>query len=162
MKSLICTFKSLSKTKRFWKVCLLTTCQQAGVTAVPTLAASPRWTSSDGSPAQTCSRHHRTSQNDEGNNICVENKVQLLNPMFYLVERSQVVPGLDEEGLVDPWVVHIMSRCSHEAQEHVQRAQLLRQLQNTHSEETSLGSSPWFRYILPLFSIHTKLSYINS
>lgn len=59
--------------------------------------------------------------------------------MFYLVERSQVVPGLDEEGLVDPWVVHVVSCCSHEAQEHVQRAQLLCQLQDTYSEETSLG-----------------------
>ena len=61
--------------------------------------------------------------------------------VLYLVERSQVVPGLDEEGLVDPWVVHIMSCCSHEAQEDVQRAQLLCQLQNTHSQETSCTGS---------------------
>lgn len=71
----------------------------------------------------------------------MENKTHHLNQEVYLAERSQVVPGLDEEGLVDPWVVHIMGCCSHESQEHVQRAQLLCQLQNTHSEETSCASS---------------------
>ena len=43
----------------FWKVCPLTTCQQTGGTAVQTLAACPQWTSNDGSPAQTCSTHHK-------------------------------------------------------------------------------------------------------
>lgn len=66
-----------------------------------------------------------------GSSIRTENKTHPLTQAVYLVERSQVVPGLDEEGLVDPGVVHVVSRRSHEAQEHVQRAQLLRQLQNT-------------------------------
>lgn len=74
-----------------------------------------------------------------------ETQIHLSNRVFHLVERSQVVPGLDEEGLVDPWVVHVVSCRSHEAQEHVQRAQLLCQLQNTHSEQTSLGFSSFIK-----------------
>ncbi len=49
----------------------------------------------------------------------------------YLVEGCQVVSGFDEEGLVDPRMVHIVSSCCHQPQEHVQRTQLLCQLQHT-------------------------------
>lgn len=110
-----------------WEVCPLTSCLQAGGTAVRTLAAFPQWTSSDGSPAQTCSERHRATFQS----IRTDNKTRPLTQAVYLVEGSQVVPGLDEEGLVDPGVVHVVSRRSHQAQEDVQRAQLLRQLQNT-------------------------------
>lgn len=53
---------------------------------------------------------------------------------WYLVKRSQMVSGFDEKGLVDPWMVHVMSRCSYQTQEHVQRSQLICQLQNTNME----------------------------
>ena len=45
-----------------------------------------------------------------------------------LVEAGKVVSGLDEEGLVDPRVIHVVGGGCHQAEEHVQRAQLLRQL----------------------------------
>lgn len=137
------------------------------MTAVPTLAACPRWTSSDGSPARTCSKHHKIEKKKV--RVQPKRKIHLSTCAFHLVERSQVVPGLDEEGLVDPWVVHVVSCRSHEAQEHVQRAQLLRQLQHTYSEETSLGFRKAFqhfwhpsRYILPLFRVHTYMIYLTS
>lgn len=47
----------------------------------------------------------------------------------YLVEGCQVVSGLNEERLVDPRMVHVVSSCRHQTQEHVQRTQLLCQLQ---------------------------------
>lgn len=53
------------------------------------------------------------------------------HPRMYLVEGCQVVSGLDEEGLVDPRVVHVVGGCCHQTQEHVQRTQLLCQLQQT-------------------------------
>lgn len=48
----------------------------------------------------------------------------------YLIERCQVVSGLDEEGLVDSGMVHVVGGCCHQTQEHIQRAELLCQLQN--------------------------------
>lgn len=98
------------------------------MTAAPTLAACPRWTSSDGSPARTCSGESKDEKGESATASARKLKIHLSTRAFHLVERSQVVPGLDEEGLVDPGVVHVVSRRRHEAQEHVQRAQLLCQL----------------------------------
>lgn len=129
------------------------------MTAVPTLAACPRWTSSGGSPARTCSKHHKNEKGESPAAAVRKLKIHPSKRVFHLVERGQVVPGLDEEGLVDPWVVHVMSCRSHEAQEHVQGAQLLRQLQHTHSEEPSLGlsfikASQRFSIPADIYSLH--------
>lgn len=47
-----------------------------------------------------------------------------------------MVSGLDEEGLVDSRMVHVMGSCCHQTQEYVQRTQMLCQLQ--HSNVCSL------------------------
>jgi len=121
-------------------VYVLTICQQAGGTAGLTLAACPRWISSGDSPAQMCSAQ------DKKHPKCVPDKrlnLQHVHPRadthqhvcVYLVEGGQVVSGLDEEGLVDPRMVHVMGRRCHQAQEHVQGSQLLRQLQHTKADD---------------------------
>lgn len=53
----------------------------------------------------------------------------------YLVEGCQVVSGLYQEGLVDPRMVHIVGGGCHQTQEHIQRTQLLCQLQHAQVEK---------------------------
>lgn len=55
----------------------------------------------------------------------------LTHTRAYLVERCQVMPGLDEKGLVDSRMVHVMGGSCHQTQEYIQRTQLLCQLQHT-------------------------------
>lgn len=119
-------------------VTALTTCQRAGGTAGPTPAAFPLWISSGGSPARTCSvkEFHADS--------VTHTHRQTLTPCqhgpVYLVEGGQVVSGLDEEGLVDSGMVHVVGRCRHQTQKHVQWTQLLRQLERTSGRQMIIFS----------------------
>lgn len=110
---------------------VLTTCQPAGVTAVLTLAACPQWTSSGDSPAQTCSVNVFQTDFITGWTLNLLHILTFTLTRVYLVEGGQVVSGLDEEGLVDSGMVHVVGGCCHETKEHVQRTQLLCQLQHT-------------------------------
>lgn len=114
---------------------VLTTCQPAGGSADQTLGACPRWISSGGSPAQRCSVQqecHSVSAPLTLNTPQVNPDADTHPPAcVYLVEGCQVVSGFNEKRLVDSRVIHVMSCCCHQTQEHIQRSQLLRQLQNT-------------------------------
>lgn len=71
----------------------------------------------------------------------------------YLVEGCQVVSGLNQKGLVDPRMVHIVGGCCHQTQEHIQRTQLLRQLQHAQAEKvvSFIGRTP----------VYTSLEHTN-
>lgn len=58
---------------------------------------------------------------------------------MYLVEGRQVVSSLDEKRLVDSGVIDVVSGCSRQTQEHIQRSQLLGQLQCTKIHRAQLG-----------------------
>lgn len=117
-------------------LCVLTTCPQAGGTAGPTLAACPQWISSGDSPAQTCSAQDERKPNRASNTLRCKATHNHPQSGVYLVEGCQVVSGLDEEGLVDSRMVHVMGSCCHQTQKYVQRTQVLCQLQ--HSNVCSL------------------------
>lgn len=151
---------------RLWSVCVcvyvrvLTTCQRADGTAVQTLAACPQWISSGGSPAQTCSvQDEMTSTSDTKpaahsnthTDTCQYTRV-------YLVEGRQVVSGLDEEGLVDSGMVHIVGGCRHQTKEDIQRTQLLHQLQHTSGSQGN-GWSLCRRDTYFTWNLLAKMSY---
>lgn len=111
-------------------MCALTTYQQADVTAVLTPAACQQSTSSGDSPVQMCSVQNISQINSVSAQTIKPPSVAATASAVYLVERRQVVSGLDEEGLVDSGMVHVVGGCCHQTQEHIQRAQLLCQLQH--------------------------------
>lgn len=87
---------------------------------------------------------------------------------MYLVEGCQVVSGLDEEGLIDPRMVHIVGGRCHQTQEHVQRTQLLCQLQRvkdtcSHFKWTwHSGKTPWrAEFIMILLTGVSFLATVN-
>jgi len=59
----------------------------------------------------------------------------------YLVERRQVVSGLNEEWLVDSRMVHVVGGCGHQTQKHVQGTQLLCQLENREIRVPHVGGT---------------------
>lgn len=54
----------------------------------------------------------------------------------YLVQACKVVFGFDQKGLVDPWVINIMSCSCQQSQENIERGEIPGKLKEMNNEQT--------------------------